>query len=309
VHLAGLACQKRARSLSLPRGGGCAGALAALPLLLSSRPGDHRKPMGFPRNSRVLNRPPRILLTNDDSHDSPLFHFGIDALRKLGQVHVVVPATEQSWKGKSMTRYGPLYVEQNNIHALPAWSVPGTPADCVNLALYNLLDEPPDVVVSGINIGKNVGLGFVFASGTVGACLEANIAGLPGLALSQELPREDFIYWSQNRAFREETSASLQRSIATLVPGVWNALIEGHYGEKTTWNVNFPYASEGMPELRRTRLGFSTYRDVFRQRGDQYHFGLASAELDPAPDTDDATIKSGRVSATLLDIRTFGQGL
>lgn len=255
------------------------------------------------------NRPLRILLTNDDSHDSPLFHFGIDALRKLGDVHIVVPATEQSWKGKSMTRYGPLYVERIAIHDLPAWSVTGTPADCVNLALYNLLDEPPDIVVSGINIGKNVGLGFVFASGTVGACLEANIAGLPGLALSQELPREDFIYWDQNRSFREETSAALQRTVAALVPQVWHALIEGHLSEKTTWNVNFPFAAEGIPDLRRTRLGFSTYRNCFRQRGDQYHFGLASAELDRAADTDDTTIKAGHVSATLLDIRTFGQVL
>ena len=164
----------------------------------------------------MQNRPPRILLTNDDSHDSPLFHFAIEALRKLGELHIAVPATEQSWKGKSMTRYGPLYAEKIAIHDYPAWSVTGTPADCVNLALYNLLDERPDIVVSGINIGKNVGLGFVFASGTVGACLEANIAGLPALALSQELTREDFQHWDQNRAFREATYTQLDRKSTRL---------------------------------------------------------------------------------------------
>lgn len=257
----------------------------------------------------MLNRPPRILLTNDDSHDSPPFHFAIDALRKLGELHVAVPATEQSWKGKSMTRHGPLYAERIAIHDFPAWSVTGTPADCVNLALYNLLDTPPDIVVSGINIGKNVGLGFVFASGTVGACLEANIAGLPALALSQELTREDFIYWDQHRAFRPEIAAALQKSIAVLVPRVWDALIGDHFTEKTTWNVNFPIASETIPDLRRTRLGYTTYRDCFRQRGDQYLFGLTTANIDPATDTDDTTLKAGHVSVTLLDIRTFGQGL
>ncbi|MGE0372761.1 MAG: 5'/3'-nucleotidase SurE [Gammaproteobacteria bacterium] len=252
---------------------------------------------------------PRILLTNDDSHDSPLFHYVIEQLHALGELHIAVPATEQSWKGKSMTRYGPLYAERIEIHGTPAWSVTGTPADCVNLALYNLLEAPPDIVVSGINIGKNVGLGFVYASGTIGACLEANIAGLPALALSQELTREDFIHWDQHRAFRPETATALQAAVAALVPRVWQTFVAGHLAERTTWNVNFPYTPGRVPEIRHTRLGYTTYRDCFRKRGDQYHFALAAADLDTAPDTDDATLKAGFVSATLLDIRTFGQAL
>ncbi|MEQ8661339.1 MAG: 5'/3'-nucleotidase SurE, partial [Gammaproteobacteria bacterium] len=146
-------------------------------------------------------------------------------------------------------------------------------------------------------------------SGTVGACLEGNIAGIPGLALSQELEREDFLYWDQHRAFRPETTAALERLVAALVPQVWHALVEAHLGEATTWNVNFPFTPAAIPDLRRTRLGHTTYRDCFRQKGDQYHFGLATAALDTAPDTDDATLKTGHVSATLLDIKTFGQAL
>lgn len=249
----------------------------------------------------------RILLTNDDSHDSPLFHYAIDALRALGEVAIAVPATEQSWKGKSMTRYGPLYAERIEIHDCTAWSITGTPADCVNLALYHLLEQRPDIVVSGINIGKNVGLGFVFASGTVGACLEANIAGLPALALSQELARDDFLHWDRERRFRTDTSAVLARLVETLVPQVWHALVESHLDQATTWNVNFPFTPHATPDIRRTRLGFTTYRDCFRRKGDQYHFGLASADIDPDEDTDDTTLKAGHVSATLLDIRTFGQ--
>ena len=250
---------------------------------------------------------PRILLTNDDSHDSPLFHFVIDALRDLGDLHVAVPATEQSWKGKSMTRYGPLYAERIAIHDFPAWSVTGTPADCVNLALYHLLDAMPDIVVSGINIGKNVGLGFIFASGTVGACLEANVAGLPGLALSQELERDDFIYWDQNRAFRDETSVALKAAIDELVPTVWHHFVADHLGEATTWNVNFPSTAHASPEIRRTRLGHTTYGNCFQKKGDQYLFGLRAADIDTTADTDDATLKAGHVSATLLDLKTFGQ--
>ena len=107
---------------------------------------------------------PKILLTNDDSHDSPLFHYAIDALKQLGELEIAVPATEQSWKGKAMTRFGNLYAERIEIHGVPAWSISGTPADCVNLAIYNLLAEKPDIIVSGTNIGKNTGLSFMFSS-------------------------------------------------------------------------------------------------------------------------------------------------
>ena len=252
---------------------------------------------------------PRILLTNDDSHDSPLFHLAIEALSDLGEVHIAVPATEQSWKGKSMTRYGALYVERIDIHGSPAWSVSGTPADCANLAIHNLMEQPPDIVVSGINIGKNIGLGFVFASGTIGACIEANISGIPGLALSQELTREDFIYWDEHRAFRDETSAVLQQRVAELVPMVWHEFIDGHLDQCTTWNVNFPFAQAATPDIVRTRLGQTFYGKCFRKRGDQYHFGLTSAVIDTADGTDDKTLTDGHVSATLLDIRSFGQAV
>ncbi|MEM7468795.1 MAG: 5'/3'-nucleotidase SurE, partial [Pseudomonadota bacterium] len=147
-----------------------------------------------------------ILLTNDDSHDSPLFHFAIEALASLGELTISVPAAEQSWQGKAMTRFGNIYAERINIHGVDVWSVSGTPADCVNLAIYQLLDQKPDIVVSGPNIGKNTGLSFMFSSGTVGACLEANIAGIPALALSQELKPEQFFQWGEKRAFDTETT-------------------------------------------------------------------------------------------------------
>jgi 5'-nucleotidase len=255
----------------------------------------------------VTGTRPRILLTNDDSHDSPLFHLTIDALNELGDLSIAVPATEQSWKGKSMTRYGPLYVENIEIHGVPAWSVTGTPADCANLAIHNLLTERPDIVVSGINIGKNIGLGFVFASGTVGACLEGNIAGIPGLALSQELTREDFMYWDEHRAFQPETHAVLKARIAELVPRVWHEFIAGHLDQASTWNINFPYAPVATPDIVRTRLGHTVYGQCFTQRGDQYHFGLSATTLDKTVGTDDRTLSDGHVSATLLDISAFGQ--
>ncbi len=97
--------------------------------------------------------------------------------------------------------------------------------------------------------------------------------------------------------------------MSELIPSVWHHLIERHLGEATTWNINFPSSPDGVPEIRRTRLGLTTYRSCFIQRGDQYHFGLRDAHLDSDGDTDDATIKAGHVSATLLDLTDFGQSL
>ena len=140
-----------------------------------------------------------ILLTNDDSHDSPLFLIAIELLKQYGELTIVVPAEEQR---RGLVARG-LYVDKIDLHGTPAYSVTGTPADCVNLALYNLMEAKPDIVVSGVNLGFNTGLGFLLASGTVGACLEANIAGLPGLALSQEISFEDHREWDASRSFGE----------------------------------------------------------------------------------------------------------
>ena len=249
----------------------------------------------------------RILLTNDDSHDSPLFLLAIDILKAFGDLTVVVPAEEQSWKGKSMTRFGELYVDQIDLHGTPAWSVTGTPADCVNLAIYNLVEEPPDLVVSGINIGINTGLGFFMASGTLGACFEANIARVPAIALSQALTREDFAAWSGTRSFPAESLTRMKSAIRELMPRIWQEYAVA-LREPVTWSFNIPDPPL-HPRIVRARLGRTYYRQCFARRGDQYYHTLGPFEIDRAPDTDQAVVAAGNVSATRIDISEIGQRL
>ena len=99
-----------------------------------------------------------ILLTNDDSHTSPLFRFAIDILKPLGDVTIVVPQEEQSWTGKSMSRFKPLALSQMKLQDDIAHCVNGTPADCVNLGVHHLCQEPPDLVVSDIIMPGLTGL-------------------------------------------------------------------------------------------------------------------------------------------------------
>ncbi|MEM7254074.1 MAG: 5'/3'-nucleotidase SurE [Pseudomonadota bacterium] len=250
--------------------------------------------------------PRHVLLTNDDGLDSPLLALLIAALRPLANVTVAIPTDEQSWQGKSMTRVGEIRAEPIELAGAGGFAITGTPADCVNLALHNLVNEPVDAVISGINIGRNTGLGFMLSSGTVGGCIEGNIAGIPGLALSQEFERDDFRYWATHRQFRPETIEHLRSQCAAVIPAVWAALDMAQIAEAVTWSVNFPYRVADTA-LERTYLGYSFYRRCFQPTADgTYVHQVEPFPLDEDPRSDSAVIKAGKISATRIDIRTLG---
>ena len=255
----------------------------------------------------MSGRKPTALITNDDSIDSPFLELAIRSLENFCDIIVAVPATEHSWKGKSMTRHGVLKVKEVKVADNKGWAIDGTPADCVNLAIHNLVPKRPDLIVSGINIGKNVGLGFSLASGTIGACLEANIAGIPAIALSQELLPSDFLYWDKNRRFSKETEDIVGETIPASCRLIWETIERKKSVLPITWNINFPYKSNSEPEIVFTKLSHTFYDKCFTKQGDHYRFGLATAKVDSRPGTDVAALKEGKISVTLIDITTFGQ--
>src|SRR2546421_6110142 len=127
----------------------------------------------------------RILLTNDDGIYAPGLRALRTELKKLGEVTVVAPATEQSATGHSITLLVPLMVQEvrDERDQFLGWAVEGKPADCVKLALQELLPEPPDLVVSGMNAGSNAGINVLY-SGTVAAAAEAAFYRQVALAVS-----------------------------------------------------------------------------------------------------------------------------
>ena len=253
----------------------------------------------------MTNTRPHLLLTNDDGIDSPLFELLIKALQPYGDLSIAVPAIEQSWKGKSMTRHGHVKVQETEIAGQPAFAINGTPADCVNVALHNLLDRKPDLVLSGINVGLNAGLSLVWASGTVGACLEGNIAGIPGIALSQQLDPDTYKHWDQHRRFEPEIFARLQSAFEQIFPAIWDHLVKPRT-DNVTYNVNLPFHLEST-ELVNSYLGHSWYQQCFvGNKDDGYNHRMQPFELDNAPTADINVLKSGRVSVSLLDMKTFG---
>ncbi len=134
----------------------------------------------------------RILLTNDDGIYAPGLRALRAEIRKLGHVLVVAPATEQSAAGHSVTLLNPLLVSEvyeDDGSTLIGWAVEGRPADCVKLALLELLPEPPDVIISGMNAGSNAGINVLY-SGTVAAAIEGAFYGHTAIAVSLEYDKK-----------------------------------------------------------------------------------------------------------------------
>jgi 5'-nucleotidase len=229
----------------------------------------------------------RILVSNDDGYFSPGIAQLAERLAALGEVTVVAPERDRSVSSNSLTLDRPLSVRR-----APSgfFFVNGTPTDCVHLAVTGLLDFMPDVVVSGVNLGANMGDDTIY-SGTVAAATEGFLLGIPSLAVSL--------------ASREG------RHVATAA-GVACALVErlrrAPLGQPALLNVNVPdVAADALGPLEVTRLGRRHKAEpvvkMRTPRGEQaYWIGAAGEAADAGPGTDFHAVASGRVSVTPLQI-------
>jgi 5'-nucleotidase len=252
----------------------------------------------------------KFLLTNDDSHISPLLGFIIAKLRSLGELVVVVPKREQSWRGKALTRFSAVHEEQIELFGHPAFTIDGTPADCTNIGIHHLCGGRPDVVVSGINAGLNAGMGFIFSSGTVGACLEGNIAGIPGIALSQAFDTETMNRYAAEYALPLETHARLEAQTGPLLDRIFEVFLGEAttlLAEPVTWNINLPFEAHSACELRATSMARSTYGSYFARTELHYEHRLRDIQTDLEDGNDIHTLRAGHVSISRLDMRVFGR--
>ncbi|MEC7236295.1 MAG: 5'/3'-nucleotidase SurE, partial [Verrucomicrobiota bacterium] len=184
------------------------------------------------------------LVTNDDGIESAFLHRLVEALLPQFRVSVAAPVAEQSWTGRSMTRHGELEAIQSSSHfpdGVKAWAISGTPTDCVNIALGNLLAEKPDIVLSGINIGFNTTESLILSSGTVAGAIEGVLWGLPAMAFSKCVPNHLFEMIRDAKGRTEgdfDTSLTSASAHAARMAVETLAAPEIHLG--TVVNVNFP---------------------------------------------------------------------
>ena len=226
----------------------------------------------------------RILLTNDDGiHSDGLIKLE-EALKEVGDVYVVAPASEMSGAAHSLTLARPLRIRQIDQRH---WTVDGTPTDCVTLALNKILpvEEHPDICASGINHGGNLGDDATY-SGTVAGALEATILGVPGLAFSM-VAREHFNFTEAARF----AVLAVRKVLAEPLP------------EGTLLNINIPPGE--IKGAMVTRQGIKNARPVITEhidpRGKPYFWiGEEYFNSNAAHGTDYNAIEQGCISITPL---------
>jgi 5'-nucleotidase len=233
----------------------------------------------------------RILLTNDDGIHAP----GLAVLERIAaqfsdDVWVCAPAEEQSGAGHSLTLNRPVRLQQ---FSKRRFAVTGTPTDAVSMGLREVLDSPPDLILSGVNRGANLGDDVTY-SGTASAAMEGALAGIRSIALSQVISPE-------TRGTDHEFAQSLEWAPKVITP-----LLDAPFGNRTFLNVNFP--PKGGQGIRITRQGFHDYSrgsvvEGTDPRGLKYFwFGLHPIEHTLDHGTDLEAIADGYVTVTPLQL-------
>lgn len=232
----------------------------------------------------------RILLTNDDGIFAPGLAALEQQLRHLGEVMVVAPATEQSGVGHSITFLTPLVcksIHRDGRHW--AWAVDGSPADCVKLAIGELLkNNPVDLVVSGINNGLNAGINVLY-SGTVAAAIEGAFFGVTSVAVSLEYDEDpDF------------------QAAAVIARNVVGGIAKQPAARGKLFNLNVPTAATESPkDVQVVPMGLAQYGRTYEKRQDpggrNYYWALWSEPDQPTPEAADVTeLRRGNVTLTPL---------
>jgi 5'-nucleotidase len=234
----------------------------------------------------LAKRKPTILVTNDDGITSPGIAALVKAMQPLGNVIVVAPDSPQSGMGHAITISRPIRLDEVKVFKnVKCYQSSGTPADCVKLAVSQLLDKKPDLVVSGINHGSNSSISVIY-SGTMSAALEAAIEGIPAIGFS-------LVNYSHEADM--DSSGKVAAHLAKLV--LKNGLMPG-----TVLNVNIPDINfKEMKGLRICRQARAKYEEEFDERvdphGRKYYWMVGKfLNLDHGDDTDEWALANNYIS-------------
>lgn len=241
---------------------------------------------------------PLILVTNDDGITAPGLRNLIRYLGEFGDIIVVAPDSPQSGKGHAITVDDTLFLNRMSMDsgALEEYSCSGTPADCVKLALRELLDRKPDLCVSGINHGSNASINVIY-SGTMSAAIEAGIEGIPAIGFSLCDYAWEADFGPAEAAIKKIVGESLQKGIP----------------EGVVLNVNIPKASEDeLKGIKICRQARANWREKFDKRrspsGKDYYWLTGEFELlDNGEDTDEWALAQQYISVvpTQFDLTAY----
>lgn len=250
----------------------------------------------------------QILVTNDDGVDAPGLPSLARVAAELGEVTVVVPDRERSWVGKAITRFDPVHVESVDRDGITIHAVSGYPADAVQLAIHTLELPRPDLVVSGINLGYNHGAGFLMSSGTVGAAIEAWIAGTPSVALSTGT-MGDWHEW-RARAETDQMRPHWERLAEVSVGLIRDIEKADLYSHADAVSINLPFEADTATERRITTIARVGYDRLFQRQADgsyRHAYTGSITEFEAVDGSDIDAAHEGVISITPLRLPAASQ--
>jgi 5'/3'-nucleotidase len=208
-----------------------------------------------------------ILITNDDGYKSAGFVPLFKELSKEFSVTAIVPDRGRSWIGKAITTKKELRLKKINYQGVDMFILNGTPADCVQIGLYDVVETRPKMLISGINIGLNIGQARTLSSGTIGAAIEGSIDGVRGIASSLTIPlsirdnKTDFYHPKNYHLF--ENAAKITKKITTIV-------FNKSFNDVDLFSLNIPFHATIDTPLEITTLFKRRYGRLFHKKGNKF---------------------------------------
>jgi 5'-nucleotidase len=233
----------------------------------------------------------RILISNDDGIHSAGLRALAEKLCMEHEVYVIAPDRERSAAGHSLTLHKPLRIEPVDIgvKVAKAWETTGTPGDCIKIGISCILEKKPDLIISGINYGPNLGSDILY-SGTVSAALEGAVLGYPSIAVSLfgsgDFLDSDFVY------------------SADFISRFVHNIVQINFPKKTILNINVPAVdADEITGIQITRLGTRMYTDSYEKRIDprgKIYYWLAGEFIQAKEEegTDILAIRNNKISIT-----------
>lgn len=216
-----------------------------------------------------------ILVTNDDG-DSEGLRMLLEVAKGLGKAHAIAPNRQRSAVSGALTLHKPLRLHR---HDVDVYSVNGTPSDCVLFGLHSGEFAKPDLVLSGINWGDNSGMGSLLGSGTVGACWQAALEGVPSIAFSMARGSGD---WRHRESWGDRQA--MVGKVASIVQSLMPKL-----GKDRFFNVNMPFELKGADVVHVGKMQRERYGTRIEKRNDpegRPYFWIIGSSLEPVEGTD-----------------------
>lgn len=241
-----------------------------------------------------------ILLTNDDGYNSVGFYPLLKKLTADFSVFPITPATQKSWVGKSITAHQELELKERSLGEFRVSTLDGTPADCVQVGLYHLLEQKPKLVVSGINIGNNLGHARILSSGTIGAAMEAAIDGVRAISTSLFIPPE----LVQKTDFFDPKNHHIFENAASITVKIIKAFLQTKVDPNIDLlSINIPFNATVDTEFKITRPVKEPYGQLFRKEGSGFIHNGSFLKLDNQPEgTDFRALYEGKISITPINL-------